>query len=54
MLRSCLGRFATGVAVVTFEGETGPRGFTINSFTSVSLRPPLVLASVARRARSPD
>jgi flavin reductase (DIM6/NTAB) family NADH-FMN oxidoreductase RutF len=54
MLRSCLGRFATGVAVVTFEGETGPRGFTINSFTSVSLRPPLVLASVARSARSHD
>ena len=55
-LRSCLGRFATGVAVVSFaaEGETEPRGLTVNSFTSVSMEPPLVLVSVARRARSHD
>jgi flavin reductase (DIM6/NTAB) family NADH-FMN oxidoreductase RutF len=53
-LRSCLGRFATGVAVVTFDGGDGPRGITINSFTSVSMEPPLVLVSVARRARSHD
>ena len=53
-LRSCLGRFATGVAVVTFKAEDGPRGFTVNSFTSVSLDPPLVLVSVARTARSHD
>src|SRR3954452_19572876 len=53
-LRSCLGRFATGVAVVTFEGGDGPRGITVNSFTSVSMEPPLVLVSVARRARSHD
>jgi flavin reductase (DIM6/NTAB) family NADH-FMN oxidoreductase RutF len=50
-LRSCLGRFATGVAVVTFDGE-GPRGITVNSFCSVSMDPPLVLVSVARSARS--
>ena len=53
-LRSCLGRFATGVAVVTFESGDGPRGFTVNSFTSVSMSPPLVLVSVARAARSHD
>jgi flavin reductase len=53
-LRSCLGRFATGVAVVTFAAEDGPRGITVNSFTSVSMQPPLVLVSVARRARSHD
>lgn len=53
-LRSCLGRFATGVAVVTFESGAGPRGFTVNSFTSVSMSPPLVLVSVARAARSHD
>ncbi|MFL5847047.1 MAG: flavin reductase family protein [Solirubrobacteraceae bacterium] len=51
-LRSCLGRFATGVVVVTFEGPDGPRGLTINSFTSVSMDPPLILVSVARKARA--
>ncbi|MFV0459726.1 MAG: flavin reductase family protein [Actinomycetales bacterium] len=44
----CLGQYATGVAVVTYEGEEGPRGATINSFTSVSMDPPLVLVSFAR------
>ena len=53
-LRSCLGRFATGVAVVTFSGPDGPRGITVNSFTSVSVEPPLVLVAVARTARSHD
>jgi flavin reductase (DIM6/NTAB) family NADH-FMN oxidoreductase RutF len=53
-LRSCLGRFATGVVVVTFASEDGPRGITVNSFTSVSMDPPLVLVSVARRARAHD
>jgi flavin reductase (DIM6/NTAB) family NADH-FMN oxidoreductase RutF len=53
-LRSCLGRFATGVAVVTFDGPDGRHGITINSFTSVSLEPPLVLVSVGKRARSHD
>jgi flavin reductase (DIM6/NTAB) family NADH-FMN oxidoreductase RutF len=53
-LRSCLGRFATGVVVVTFDGPDGPRGVTVNSFTSVSMEPPLVLVAVARGARSHD
>ena len=51
-LRSCLGRFATGVCVITFAGEDGPRGLTLNSFTSVSMDPPLVLISIARTARA--
>jgi hypothetical protein len=54
VLRSCLGRFATGVAVVTFDSEHARHGITINSFTSASLDPPLVLVSVDRRARSHD
>ena len=53
-LRTALGRFATGVAVVAFDGPDGRHGMTINSFTSVSMRPPLVLASVARKARAHD
>ncbi|MBI0298847.1 flavin reductase, partial [Streptomyces sp. PRKS01-29] len=53
-LRACMSRFATGVTVVTFAGDEGPRGVTMNSFTSVSADPPLVLISVARRTRSHD
>ena len=54
-LRSGLGRFATGVAVVTFDEADGTRrGITINSFTSISMDPPLVLASIGRDARSHD
>lgn len=52
--RGGLGRFATGVAVVTFLGEDGNHGITINSFTSVSMDPPLVLASIGRNAKSHD
>lgn len=48
-LRNTLGVFATGVTVVTTADEQGrPRGFTANSFTSVSLDPPLVLVCIAR------
>lgn len=48
-LREVLGRFATGVTVVTIAGQDGrPMGFTANSFASVSLDPPLVLWSPAR------
>jgi len=53
-LRSSLGRFVTGVAVLTFEAQEGPRGMTVNSFTSVSLDPPLILVSVAKTSRSHD
>ena len=41
--RQALGGFATGVCVVTAHTDEGPFGITINSFTSVSLRPPLIL-----------
>lgn len=47
-LRTALGRFATGVTLVTTATEAGPLGFTANSFASVSLDPPLVLWSPAR------
>lgn len=43
-LRNAFGRFATGVCVVTASSaESGPIGMTINSFSSVSLEPPLVM-----------
>lgn len=41
--RRALGAFATGVCVVTADSDAGPLGITINSFTSVSLAPRLVL-----------
>lgn len=47
-LRNALGRFATGIAVVLARDEDGPIGVTVNSFSSVSLDPPLVLFSMAR------
>lgn len=50
-LRKVLGRFATGVAVVTCASEHGPVGMTVNSFTSLSLDPPLVMWSPAKSSR---
>ena len=52
--RGSLGRFATGVAIVTFDGATKRHGITVNSFTSVSMEPPLVLVSIARSAKAHD
>lgn len=52
--RGSLGRFATGVAIVTFDGAAGRLGITVNSFTSVSMEPPLVLVSIARTAKAHD
>src|SRR5215207_5215676 len=47
-LRAVLGRFATGVAVVTTRTDAGTAvGMTVNSFSSVSLDPPLVLFCVS-------
>ena len=46
-LRRVLGSFVTGVTVVTTSAADGvPHGFTANSFTSVSLDPPLVLVCI--------
>jgi flavin reductase (DIM6/NTAB) family NADH-FMN oxidoreductase RutF len=52
-LRAALGRFATGVTIVTASDASGkPVGLTANSFNSVSLAPPLVLWSLAHQAAS--
>ena len=52
-LRDALGCFATGVTVVTcLDGGGQPTGLTVNSFTSVSLDPPLLLVCLAKRAAS--
>jgi flavin reductase (DIM6/NTAB) family NADH-FMN oxidoreductase RutF len=51
-LRQCLGKFATGVTVVTCRGSAGPCGITANSFSSVSLQPPLLLWNIAKVSNS--
>ena len=52
--RRALGGFATGVCVVTAHTPDGPYGITINSFTSVSLKPPLVLWCLDRASDRHD
>jgi flavin reductase (DIM6/NTAB) family NADH-FMN oxidoreductase RutF len=51
VFRDALGRFATGVTVVTIAGPDGPMGFTANSFASLSLDPALVLWSPAKASQ---
>ena len=51
--RRALGSFLTGITVIaTTQADGTPRGFTANSFTSVSLDPPLVLVCIAKTASS--
>lgn len=45
--RDILGHFATGVVLITAQTPKGPVGLAVNSFTSVSLDPPLVALCVA-------
>ncbi|AXC48890.1 flavin reductase [Paracoccus suum] len=53
--REALGRFATGVTVITATApDNRPIGMTVNSFTSVSLEPPLLLWCPARSSSRHD
>lgn len=49
--RTTLGRFATGITVVTTRVGEEVHGMTVNAFMSVSLKPPLVLVSIDRKAK---
>ncbi len=53
--RAALGRFASGVTVITFK-DTSERlhGITVSAFTSVSLVPPLIMVCIDRHAGSHD
>jgi len=51
LFRRTLGRFATGVCVVTVAHQEHVHGMTANAFMSVSLHPPLVLVSVSQNAQ---
>ena len=51
--RQCLGKFATGVTIVSCADDEGrPYGITANSFSSVSLEPRLILRNVAKVSNS--
>ena len=51
--RAALGRFATGVTIVTAQSSAhGPVGLTVSSFNSVSLSPPLVVWSLSNTSLS--
>ncbi|HWK69000.1 MAG TPA: flavin reductase family protein [Rhizobiaceae bacterium] len=52
--RAALGGFVTGVTVVTTNTRNGPAGFTANSFTSVSLDPPMVLVCIGKTSSNFD
>ncbi len=51
-MREVLGHFASGVTVVTALTDEGPLGFTCQSFSSLSLDPPLVVFAPARASRT--
>ena len=51
LFRDSMGRFATGITVMTTRGEgVAPMGMTVNSFASLSLDPPLVMWSIQRQS----
>jgi flavin reductase (DIM6/NTAB) family NADH-FMN oxidoreductase RutF len=52
--RAALSHFASGVTIVTAHGVQGPVGFTATGFTSLSLRPPLILVCVSKTASAYD
>ena len=52
--RDVMGRFVTGVGIVTTIADGQCQGMTVNSLTSVSLRPPMVLACLATGTRTCD
>ncbi|HWO75193.1 MAG TPA: flavin reductase family protein [Bacillus sp. (in: firmicutes)] len=52
--RNAMGKFATGITVVTTEVDGNIHGMTANAFMSVSLNPKLVLVSIGHHARMHD
>jgi len=54
LFRDVMGRFATGVTVVSVQENGKPHGMTVNAFCSVSLDPLLVLVSLDKSATTTD
>lgn len=49
--RTCCGRFATGITIVTTQVDGAIHGMTANGFLSVSLQPPLIAVSIGHQTR---
>ena len=49
--RDALSEFPTGVTIITCQSDIGPLGITVNSFTSVSVDPPLVMWCVTKASQ---
>lgn len=54
LFRTAMGKFATGVTIVTVKSGDTARGMTANAFSSLSLDPPLVLVCVDNKASTLD
>jgi len=53
VLRNCFGKFATGITVITALAPDGTKlGLTVNSFSSLSLDPPMILWSLDKKSKS--
>lgn len=52
--KAALGRWASGITVVTAEGPDGPVGLTASAFSSLSLHPPLVLVCIGKASYHHD
>ena len=52
--RSALRKYVTGITIVTCNSKNGPIGITANSFSSLSLSPPLVLWAPAKASKRHD
>lgn len=54
-LRNCFGKFATGITVITTIAPDGTKiGLTVNSFSSLSLDPPMILWSLDKKSKNLD
>ena len=49
--RRAMGKFATGVTVLTFEHQGKPAGMTANAFMSLSVDPPMILVAAREQSR---
>ena len=49
--RQAMGKFATGVTILTYAGDNETHGMTANAFMSLSVDPPMVLIAARNRAR---
>jgi len=54
LFKEVLGRFCSGVTIVTFKNSEGIHGLTVSSFASLSLDPPLILICIKNKGASYD